>query len=642
MANDKDFKVKNNVQAKRYLEKLGTISSGSVTVGYDMSKMTSSVSSQSNITALAGQEEFDTGNSGATIFAVSSADDAVHSYTMSTAYDLSTLSATGDSISVSSQENAPQGLDIKRDGTSFYIVGSGSDAVYQYDMTTPFDISTASYANKSMSVSSQDGVPKEVTFSHDGTKCYVGGAANQSIFQYNLSTAWDISTGSYSGNSFNVSSILNTPDSFDINDTGTIIIGVNAGTNKLHQLNLSTAYDISTASDSGTSFTFPSQRSQVKFSDNGAFVFSFGNPGDDYFSHTSSVALDTKTLNLSTGSTFNLTPTASCRVALSNPAASGTNSGATLLLNGALLNGFDISTISKINTLDVSSQDVEMEGLFLKPDGTRIYGVGYSGDTVEEYHMSTAYDLSTASHVQSFSVSGQETVPHDLFFKTDDGTKMYIIGSTGDDITEYALSTAWDISSASATDTFSVSAQNSLPKSLYIKPDGAKLYIVGHPNTVFQYSISTAWDVSTASYDNVSFDLSSQESQAGGITFKPDGTKMYIIGPGTDKVHEYNLSTAFDISTASFSQSVDVDGNLPNSIDFSPNGDNMYITDSSDDDFHQYSVGSTAAITYDSSIKFTGGTAFASPAVGETDVITFDTTDGGATYFASHAIDGAK
>ena len=46
--------------------------------------------------------------------------------------------------------------------------------------------------------------------------------------------------------------------------------------------------------------------------------------------------------------------------------------------------------------------------------------------------------------------------------------------------------------------------------------------------------------------------------------------------------------------------------------------------------------------TYDSSIKFSGGTAPASPAVGETDVITLDTTDGGTNYYASLAIDGAK
>ena len=640
MANDKDFKVKNNVQAKRYLEKLGTISSGSVTVGYDISKMTSSVSSQSNITALAGQEEFDTGNSGATIFAVSSADDAVHSYTMSTAYDLSTLSATGDSISVSSQENAPQGLDIKRDGTSFYIVGSGSDAVYQYDMTTPFDISTASYANKSMSVSSQDGVPKEVTFSHDGTKCYVGGAANQSIFQYNLSTAWDISTGSYSGNSFNVSSILNTPDSFDINDTGTIIIGVNAGTNKLHQLNLSTAYDISTASDSGTSFTFPSQRSQVKFSDNGAFVFSFGNPGDDYFSHTSSVALDTKTLNLSTGSTFNLTPTASCRVALSNPAASGTNSGATLLTTGFVGSSFDLANTVDDN-VSLAITEGDLRSLTMSNSGTKLYIGSATNNSVYQYSLSTAYDATTATYDSvSFNHSSQTTNFQGLAFKPD-GTKMF--GSTSSNMYQYSLSTPFVVSSASY-DSVSFNHGRSTAEMVF-KPDGTRFFIVdSSSDDIRQFDLSSAWDLSTASYNNVLFDLSNQDSKPFGVAFNNDGTKMFILGDTNTSIFQYSLSTAWTVSSASYdSVSFNYGSSVEASVFFNDNGTKMFIAEEGgDEDIRRFTVGSAGAITYDSSIKFTGGTAFASPAIGETDVITFDTTDGGATYLASHAIDGAK
>ena len=68
----------------------------------------------------------------------------------------------------------------------------------------------------------------------------------------------------------------------------------------------------------------------------------------------------------------------------------------------------------------------------------------------------------------------------------------------------------------------------------------------------------------------------------------------------------------------------------------------FYITYPGDDLVQQYSVGSTPTITYHSSIKFSGGTAPTSPANGETDIVTFDTTDGGTTYLASHAIDGAK
>ena len=49
-----------------------------------------------------------------------------------------------------------------------------------------------------------------------------------------------------------------------------------------------------------------------------------------------------------------------------------------------------------------------------------------------------------------------------------------------------------------------------------------------------------------------SFDVSDEEIRPRGITFNNDGSKMYIIGSTDDDVNEYNLSTNFDISTATF------------------------------------------------------------------------------------------
>jgi hypothetical protein len=92
--------------------------------------------------------------------------------------------------------------------------------------------------------------------------------------------------------------------------------------------------------------------------------------------------------------------------------------------------------------------------------------------------VGAAWDISTASYLQNFSVAAQETVPRDLFFKPD-GTKMYIVGSSGDDVNEYDLSTAWDISTASYLQNFSVAAQETIPSGLFFKPDGTKMYIVG-------------------------------------------------------------------------------------------------------------------------------------------------------------------
>ena len=67
-----------------------------------------------------------------------------------------------------------------------------------------------------------------------------------------------------------------------------------------------------------------------------------------------------------------------------------------------------------------------------------MYIVGTGGIDVNEYNLSTAWNVSTASFLQTFSVSAQETAPNGIFFKPD-GLKMYIVGLNGDDINEYNL-----------------------------------------------------------------------------------------------------------------------------------------------------------------------------------------------------------
>jgi len=51
-----------------------------------------------------------------------------------------------------------------------------------------------------------------------------------------------------------------------------------------------------------------------------------------------------------------------------------------------------------------------------------------------------------AVFVDSFSVASQETVPTGLAFNND-GTKMFVVGVVGDDVNEYTLSTGFDLTS---------------------------------------------------------------------------------------------------------------------------------------------------------------------------------------------------
>jgi len=345
------------------------------------------------------------------------------------------------------------------------------------------------------------------------------------------------------------------------------------------------------------------------------------------------------TLDLTSGNVFSYTPTAETTFVFSNPPTTGTALGFTLELNGEFIDGgYDLANAEPPahGAFSVAAQEKTPTGVFFKPDGTKMYVIGSSGDDVNEYDLSTAWDITTASYLQNFSVAAQETSPTGIFFKPD-GLKMYVIGYIGDDVNEYDLSTAWDVSSASYLQNFSVFAQETAPTGVFFKPDGLKMYVIGYiEDDVNEYDLSTAWDVSTASYLQ-NFSVAAQDTSPQGIFFKPDGTKMYVIGNTGDDVNEYDLSTAWDITSASYLQNFSVSAQeaAPTDVFFKPDGTKMYVIGQSGDAIWQYSTGfvGDATFTYPASVEWPAGTPPTSPADGETDLLTFLTQDGGTTYY---------
>ena len=252
---------------------------------------------------------------------------------------------------------------------------------------------------------------------------------------------------------------------------------------------------------------------------------------------------------------------------------------------------WDVSTAAYIQDFSVSAQDTSPQDVFFKPDGTKMYVLGDTGNDVNEYDLSTAWDVSTAAYLQNFSVSAQDTVPTGVFFKPD-GTKMYVVGNAGDAVNEYDLSTAWDVSTAAYLQNFSVSAQELSPAGVFFKPDGTKMYVIGYTgDDVNEYDLSTAWDISTAAYLQ-NFSVSAQDTVPTGVFFKPDGTKMYVVGNAGDAVNEYDLSTAWDISTAAYLQnfSVSAQETLPQGVFFKPDGTKMYVIGFAGDAVNEYDI----------------------------------------------------
>lgn len=204
-----------------------------------------------------------------------------------------------------------------------------------------------------------------------------------------------------------------------------------------------------------------------------------------------------------------------------------------------LSTGFDVSTASFVDSFSVSAQDTAPTGMAFNTDGTKMFIVGNIGDAVYEYTLSTGFDVSTATYSQSFSVTSQEINPLGLSFNID-GTKMFLVGFSGQDINEYTLSTGFDVSTASFTTNFSVAVEDSNPRDIAFNTSGTKMFVVGGTgDSVYEYTLSTGFDVSTAAFVD-SFSVATQDTVPQSITFSTVGTKMFVVGATGDAVYQYS------------------------------------------------------------------------------------------------------
>lgn len=270
-----------------------------------------------------------------------------------------------------------------------------------------FSLSNPSYDSKSFSVASQETSPKGVFFKTDGTKMYVIGTAGGAVFQYGLSTAFDVSTASYDSvtlTDFNVvGTNRNGADLFFHPDGTYVFIVETTNQTNLVRLTLSTPWDLSTAGSKVTNSSLPTN----KASSNAQGIFFKPDGSKMYLCENRNAGTDVHGFDLSTN--------------------------------------WDISSssVSSDSSFETTAQDNEIGGLFLNTDGSEFYLIGYQNDKVYRYTISTPYDISTSTFADDFSVGSQETQPQAVTFKPD-GTKMYVVGFTNDTVYQYSTTKATD------------------------------------------------------------------------------------------------------------------------------------------------------------------------------------------------------
>ena len=525
------------------------------------------------------------GNSGTEMYLGGDSNDTVYQFTLSTPYDVSTASLT-----TSFSEDASwrtRGIGFSTGGDYVYYVNQNADTV-RFELTTPWDISTGT--NKTYARTyylAKDGTfLRNLELSHDGKKIIWASNTNANTIEVSdLETPWVIAdvvgrgikkksnfvnaSDLFGSKSLNSGSMQQLPNKILFSPGGKKAFIYNGNTAYLHMVEVrcDKPYDLSTMYyqsfvDVGDITSIGTNHYPISFdvSSDGKRVFILSNNGNDnhhieYFDLE--IPWDINSYRSSVG------------VSTSNYYWFRENNAAT----------------RRINPYDLK----------FTPDGKRFFVSNIEGETrgLYEYTVETPYDISTAEpvleglNIYSESGSGQSSANASGIFMTRDGTKLFTI-SYGGAIYKYDIPEIYKGNLNKAVYNGingDVSAQDTAHNGIYFKPDGTKMYTVGDQNNnVYEYTLGSAWDITSLTLANT-FDVSGEETAPREVRFSRDGDYMFVSGDANNAktLTSYKLNTPWDTTTASFWVQSPIQQNFNisefTSFDFSPDGYNLIIMD---------------------------------------------------------------
>lgn len=607
----------------------------------------------------------------------------IQRYNLSIAFDLSTLVAvTGDSFG-GQLGSSQYGLGVSSDGTKLFVSDYSNDLIKQFTLSTPWSPSTQTYNGYYLlnsggswnSFSGGGGAPSttnfnpfDFQFNSDGTKLLTilyDNAPYHSVAEFSLSTGWDLSTMTYV--SYANFDNAGDPDSIAVSSDGLKIMLKRTGLagTEVEVYSLPSAFSVGSAGNNLTKTAGTIELSTLTGDTNGIGMggLIMSSDGKRMWTRQSNKFYEI------TGGTSSVHPYSQYSPALTNSTGQIDSSSWTDIDSmvadetkndgdvfyavstddrtswGVIKDGEGVRKIARNNSgtwqynndggtsvstgYDLTNASYTAQapstfpastrGIDMSSDGTSVIVVEHQGTSINQYNLSTAYDITTLSNTSVASISISDATPFDVRFSAS-GDKVFVAGNTDDKIESFSLSTNYDLSTAgSGTLSSSLStleSTNTSPNGMAFSNDGTKMFIadaVGNDDQIFTYTMSTAWDISTLSYSSVFYitngNTSPWESNPLAVDFSSDGTKMYIVGSATDTVIEYELSTAYDTSTASqtsYTLSVGTQETAPQAMCFGDNGQNLYIA-GNNNRIYQYSTGGTT-IGYGTSETWVDGT----------------------------------
>ncbi len=636
-------------------------------------------------------------NNGTKLYVINTSG-VIYQYSLSTPFDIDTITfdnVTKNLNSLMSSSNYSfrnnRNFYITNDGTKLFLVAyySTSQKIARFDFSTPWDVSTLSLNSFS------PGFSTEISFDFEpsGNKVFIyryagsAGIPDSAIAEYVLSSPWDISSATYN-NKYLVVYNSGQVKNFRFVDNGkTIVAAINVVDNKEGlRIDLDTPYDITTQKNTlienlyfkGLSFysdkkifyrptgdnmyvgykvsssTFGMRRYklhknydlesllyettlsfsasltnvyEVFFRWDGTVFFVLANDGLYYSSSLSTPWVLSGIITLTKYTNHNFSLYSKYYIVPSGlriyffKSSENTKIKYFNLSSAYNLGGISSSAIPS-NYIDISSvlPGKSIANYFFNSDGSKLFVVTYSNHIVT-YNLSSpytgtptydktsyfilpndtpngfiSYELNGRKYynfrftgnirfsetpIKRYSVSSIDNNTRAVRFRKN-GRTMYFVGNQNKRIYQKHLDTSYDLNSVKVeTDYYNFSSISNEIRDLFFKDDGTALYVLDETNKrIRQFSLSTPWDITTATLV-YSLDISSQgSSNYGGIFIGKNGTRLYLSNLDNNTIYQFNFTTGWDLSTCSyfFSYTPESSYFFRSCIFFHPEGSLLYHT----------------------------------------------------------------
>lgn len=555
-------------------------------------------------------------------------------YSLATGFDLST-EIPSERVVYVLDGSRHRHLSFSPDGLHMYVASRNTNTkAYEYRLKAPYDLSTIPFETSlggaplgelngtgyvylkrqaSSTYTRYGGLPLGLAFTPDGKRMFGSEQELYYIFEYGMHVANDVRTRHFLNEKQFIQ--LGRSESVTFNSDGTKMLVVDASVNEFRLNTAPRVLEIkllNTPTATATSVEF-----KVKFSAKVTGV----DPNDFMLEASEEVKEATISSISGSGKSYTITvdniPSNRDGYLSLKLKSSGTGiqdvEGSSVKTDNSPVNdyhyvgaAFDISKAvyaGSSESFSIANEEGYSRSLAFSHDGMAMFTMGTDSKKVTKYNLTVPYDISTgvkAGNDQIFSTINEENNPRSLTFNSS-GKRMYIMGPEGRDVNEYKLTTAYDLS----TVTFEgkeerkvISGQESAPTSVVFSRDGLKMFVLGTGNDAVQaYDLSKAFDVSTATHSG-SRAVGGREANPYSIAFNFDGTKMFIMGTEGDDINEYTLATAYDVVNSVYNGdnqrfSVAEQETLPRSLSFNADGTKMYVLGNENNVIHEYNLDSS-------------------------------------------------